>query len=139
VTSWYFTAFSLNSEHGLGLTETPIVITAFKPFFIDVNLPRTTVMGELLSITVTVHNYFEQSVDVTIELFGDDNDFEIVSNARKLAETDYYEDDYDLRSLETNSLKVKAESEGSLAFTIKTKKVGVIQIRVQTKVNILIN
>jgi CD109 antigen len=67
LTSFHLTAFALSPTNGLGITPTPIVITTFKPFFIDYNL------------TVSIHNYFELKSKVTVNIANTLENFQVLS------------------------------------------------------------
>jgi hypothetical protein len=81
----------------LGILKAPLIISTFKPFFVDLNLPISAQTDELVNVQVVVHNYFDEQARVKVEIDGEDNNYEIISNGRKFNEYDEYDDDHELR------------------------------------------
>ncbi|XP_053374571.1 CD109 antigen-like isoform X1 [Mercenaria mercenaria] len=79
ITSWYTTAFSVNQQTGLGITDGPSKFTTFRPFFINLNLPYSVVRGEEVVLQANVFNYMGQDLDVVVTLEKSD-DFKVIFN-----------------------------------------------------------
>ncbi|XP_060607320.1 CD109 antigen-like isoform X2 [Ruditapes philippinarum] len=79
ITSWYTTAFSVNTQSGLGVTDGPAKLTTFRPFFISLNLPYSVVRGEEVVIQANVFNYMGQDLDVVVTLEKSD-DFKAIDH-----------------------------------------------------------
>ncbi|XP_053374577.1 CD109 antigen-like isoform X2 [Mercenaria mercenaria] len=79
ITSWYTTAFSVNKQSGLGVTDGPNKFTTFRPFFINLNLPYSVVRGEEVVLQANVFNYMGQDLDVVVTLEKSD-DFKVILN-----------------------------------------------------------
>jgi CD109 antigen len=131
MTSWALSGYSLSSELGLGITKSPLILTVFKPFFIEANVPYSAVRGDLVTMVVSVHNYFNQKVRVEVMIDKSD-DFEIIADGRNLPDYSSYEDnDYEQKNEEQNIIYVQAEDVKSTLFTLRTKTVGQIPIIVR--------
>jgi CD109 antigen len=113
LTSFHLTAFALSPTNGLGITPTPIVITTFKPFFIDYNLPYAVTQGDEVKITVSIHNYFELKSKVTVNIANTLENFQVLSVPDIVRDVEPY-------------------SVHSVQFTIKTKDAGLIPIKVNS-------
>ncbi|XP_054153494.1 CD109 antigen-like [Oppia nitens] len=74
ITSWKVTAFALHAEKGLGLTTQPGYITVFRPFFLKLNLPYSVRRNETSEFHVTMFNYKNETVDVTLNVYQNSSD-----------------------------------------------------------------
>jgi hypothetical protein len=129
MTSWALTGYSLSSTLGLGVTKTPLILTVFKPFFIEVSLPYSAVRGDAIVMVVSVHNYFNQKLRVEISIDKKYDEYEVIADGRNLPDYASYEDnDYEQKNEEQNIIYVPAEDVKATLFRIKTKKVGQIPI-----------
>ncbi|XP_060578353.1 CD109 antigen-like isoform X2 [Ruditapes philippinarum] len=79
ITSWYTTAFSVNKQSGLGVTDGPSKFVTFRPFFINLNLPYSIVRGEQVVLQANVFNYMGQDLDVVVTL-EQSSDFKVILN-----------------------------------------------------------
>lgn len=78
ITSWMFSGFSIDPQHGLSLLK-PKRLNVKLKFFIKINLPYSIRRGEILKVDVLVFNYLDRTKNtrVKVELFGDPT-FEII-------------------------------------------------------------
>ncbi|XP_078507513.1 alpha-2-macroglobulin-like [Lissotriton helveticus] len=67
ITEWKASAFCLAPDTGFGLSPTTS-LTAFQPFFTDMTLPYSVIRGETFQLKVTVFNYLDQCIRVSIHL-----------------------------------------------------------------------
>lgn len=124
ITSWVISAFSVNSENGLGLTKEPTKVTTFKSFFASISLPYSVKRGEILSIPVTIFNYLDTTVNAEVTFFNDDNDFEFVDlndEANEVVNADHQRH---------RTISIKSKDANGLFFSIRPLKVGQITIKV---------
>ncbi|XP_029705401.1 CD109 antigen [Takifugu rubripes] len=66
LTTWVATAFVMSENLGLGFGEAPVELTAFKDFFLSLNLPASVIRGEELLLGVVLFNYLPHDVEVTV-------------------------------------------------------------------------
>jgi CD109 antigen len=130
VTSWMVSGFALNADKGLGVLPNPVVLSTYKPFFVDANIPTSCKMDEIVPVQVAVHNYLDQSSRVEVQLDDSNKDFEIMSDGRQFNEYNDYADDYELKNSKMNVINVEADSVKSTTFNIKAKRTGTIPIKV---------
>lgn len=114
ITSWVCSAFSLNSEVGLGVTKESSKLRVFRPFFAVLNLPFAIVRGETAQLQVLVFNYLDQDQEVlvTLEISGQDgkgNKFTALPRNK--------------------TMTVKAQDSASAVFPVKPEVVGEIEIK----------
>ena len=83
LTSWVITGFSLNSQNGIGILQTPTKLTTVRPFFITLNLPYSVVKGEVLVLQILVHNYLGQHVNAEVSLDNTEGHFEFAEKSMK--------------------------------------------------------
>ncbi len=124
ITSWVISAFSLNTDNGLGLTKEPTKVTTFKSFFASVSLPYSVKRGEILSIPVTIFNYLDSTVNADVTFFNDDNEFEFVDlndEANEISNADQQRQ---------RKISIKSKDANGLFFSIRPLKVGQITIKV---------
>lgn len=62
MTTWLFTAFSVNRKFGFGLAE-PQELEVLLPFFVEFSVPSTLRLGEILKLDLTVFNYVPENLD----------------------------------------------------------------------------
>lgn len=65
ITKWVGNSLCTSGEAGLGVSPL-ISLTAFQPFFLAFNLPYAAVRGERLPITITVYNYLDKCLNVSL-------------------------------------------------------------------------
>ncbi|CAH1779861.1 unnamed protein product, partial [Owenia fusiformis] len=68
ITSWVASAFALHPTAGLGVAPTTAKLTVFQPFFISLTLPYSVVRGEEFGLIITVFNYMDDDMEVTLTL-----------------------------------------------------------------------
>eukprot|EP00118_Oscarella_pearsei_P023407 m.279852 g.279852 ORF g.279852 m.279852 type:complete len:200 (+) comp40627_c0_seq9:1879-2478(+) len=68
ITSWVASAFALNAQTGLGVSDSNAMLIVFKPFFVSLNLPYSVVRGEQLGLQVVVFNYLKKPLNVVVKL-----------------------------------------------------------------------
>ncbi|XP_020295682.1 alpha-2-macroglobulin-like protein 1 isoform X2 [Pseudomyrmex gracilis] len=67
ITDWVGYTTCISPTRGLGIAP-PISITGFQPFFLDYSLPYSVKRGEMLRMKVSLFNYMQHSLPVTIKL-----------------------------------------------------------------------
>jgi CD109 antigen len=132
VTSWALTGYSLSAISGLGILQTPLILTTFKPFFTDVRLPSTCKMGVVADIQVTVHNYLDQTFRVEVTLDDSTGDFDIVPTGRAFSDYVEYDENFEQRNAKLNTFQVVGDGVRSTTFSVKPKKIGPMKLKVQT-------
>nr|BAR45609.1 complement component 3-2 [Scolopendra japonica] len=69
ITTWMVQGFGLSRTTGLCIAD-PIRIPVFKPMFVELNLPPAAVLGEQIEVVATVFNYGQESLKVTVYMYG---------------------------------------------------------------------
>ena len=64
ITTWVLQAVGVSPEAGLCVAP-PLNVTAFRAFFLHVDLPYTAVRLEQLEVRATVYNYMQRSLSVS--------------------------------------------------------------------------
>ncbi|XP_072318357.1 complement C3-like [Eucyclogobius newberryi] len=67
ITTWVFTGISLSENTGICVGK-PLDVVVFKPFFVELKLPYSAVVGEQIEIRAIIHNYIDDPITVRIEL-----------------------------------------------------------------------
>lgn len=75
ITSWVISGFSLDQVYGLGVSDVPMKLRVFRPFFLSLNIPYSVVKGEALGVQVLVHNYMNRDVVADVTLDNSANQF----------------------------------------------------------------
>ncbi|XP_075072211.1 alpha-2-macroglobulin-like isoform X2 [Mixophyes fleayi] len=71
ITTWNVGMFCTSEEAGFGLSE-PVSLVTFQPFFLDTTLPYSVIRGETFNLKVSVFNYLQQTIRVSISLENSD-------------------------------------------------------------------
>ncbi|XP_071524050.1 alpha-2-macroglobulin-like [Panulirus ornatus] len=67
ITEWVGEAVCVHPRKGVGLSKR-MTITTFTPFFADLTLPPSVKRGEILHVKITVFNYLDDALPVTVFL-----------------------------------------------------------------------
>ncbi|KPM04180.1 CD109 antigen-like protein [Sarcoptes scabiei] len=128
ITSWYISAFAIDSITGLGVAEKPTKINVFRPFFIKLSLPDTIIRGEYVIIQAVVFNYQKRAVEAEVSMLNEDGEFEFTTDSNEIE----FGNQNELR--EKNKKVIIAPFDGvSIPFLITPKKLGYITIHVRAK------
>ncbi|XP_062572332.1 CD109 antigen-like isoform X2 [Saccostrea cucullata] len=68
ITSWVASAFSVNRNSGLGITDAISKLTVFRPFFLSLIMPNHIIRGEEVVLQVIVFNYLNENLTVLVTL-----------------------------------------------------------------------
>lgn len=63
ITEWKASAFCVQDDAGFGMSS-PVSLTAFQPFFVDLTLPYSVTRGERINFIANVFNYLNECVQV---------------------------------------------------------------------------
>ncbi|KAK2528121.1 ovostatin-like isoform X1 [Columba livia] len=79
ITEWKASAFCVQDDAGFGITS-PVSLTAFQPFFVDLTLPYSVIRGEKFNLIANVFNYLNKCIQISAILAkSSDYKAEIVS------------------------------------------------------------
>ncbi|XP_055637469.1 thioester-containing protein 1 allele R1-like [Toxorhynchites rutilus septentrionalis] len=120
ITSWSISAFSINSEHGLGILDRPVSLIVLKPFFITVNVAYSIIKTEIALVEVFVFNYMEQAQEATIRLTNDRGEFQFADEQNQTTA--------ELQQLRTAA--IPASNVAKVTFLLKPLKTGDLVITV---------
>ncbi|KAG7169002.1 Alpha-2-macroglobulin-like 4 [Homarus americanus] len=67
ITQWIGKAVCVHPQEGLGVSQ-QVNITTFTPFFVDLTLPPSVKRGEILPVKISVFNYLDISLPVSVAL-----------------------------------------------------------------------
>ncbi|NXP17757.1 OVOS protein, partial [Scytalopus superciliaris] len=67
ITEWKASAFCMQDDAGFGITS-PVSLTAFQPFFVDLTLPYSVIRGEKFNLIANVFNYLNKCVQISATL-----------------------------------------------------------------------
>ena len=67
ITTWVMQAVAINEKTGLGLA-TPLRIVGRLDYFISLKIPYSVKRGEQVSLLVTVFNYHDQEMRVSLTI-----------------------------------------------------------------------
>ncbi|KAL4237870.1 hypothetical protein ACF0H5_002580 [Mactra antiquata] len=126
ITSWFATAFSVNKLSGLGLTDSSVKFTTFRPFFINLNLPYSVVRGEEVVLQANVFNYMGQDLDVVVT-FEKSNDYQVINRDQTSGHVTYSSVDV------VQNIHIKAGMAESVFVPVVAKIVGVTKIAVKAQ------
>ncbi|KAL5008096.1 hypothetical protein ScPMuIL_013677 [Solemya velum] len=73
ITSWVASAFAVNNQTGLGITQDSTKVKAFQSFFVSLTLPYSLIRGEQVVIQANVFNYLTEAMTVVVTLDSNDD------------------------------------------------------------------
>ncbi|NWV20386.1 OVOS protein, partial [Origma solitaria] len=80
ITEWKASAFCVQDDAGFGISS-PVSMTAFQPFFVDLTLPYSITRGEKFNLIANVFNYINKCVQISAVLVqSSDYEAEILSS-----------------------------------------------------------
>ncbi|NXB75702.1 OVOS protein, partial [Donacobius atricapilla] len=80
ITEWKASAFCVQDDVGFGISS-PVSLTAFQPFFVDLTLPYSVTRGEKFNLIANVFNYLNKCVQISAILAqSSDYEAEILSS-----------------------------------------------------------
>ncbi|NXQ62767.1 OVOS protein, partial [Anthoscopus minutus] len=63
ITEWKASAFCVQDDAGFGISS-PVSLTSFQPFFVDLTLPYSVTRGEKFNLIANVFNYLNECVQI---------------------------------------------------------------------------
>ncbi|NXC97959.1 OVOS protein, partial [Certhia familiaris] len=85
ITEWKASAFCVQDDDGFGISS-PVSLTAFQPFFVDLTLPYSVIRGEKFNLVANVFNYLNKCVQISAILAqSSDYEAEILSSGSNKA------------------------------------------------------
>ncbi|NXC58046.1 OVOS protein, partial [Aleadryas rufinucha] len=85
ITEWKASAFCVQDDAGFGISS-PVSLTAFQPFFVDLTLPYSVTRGEKFNLIANVFNYLNKCVQISAILAqSSDYEAEILSSGDNTA------------------------------------------------------
>ncbi|NXV07358.1 OVOS protein, partial [Cettia cetti] len=80
ITEWKASAFCVHDDAGFGISS-PVSLTAFQPFFVDLTMPYSVIRGEKFNLIANVFNYLNKCVQISAILSqSSDYEAEILSS-----------------------------------------------------------
>ncbi len=66
--TWIVSAFGMSSTHGFGLQQSNIEFSSVRPFYMNVEMPSTCLLGEQIGIRISIFNYLPYEIEVILVL-----------------------------------------------------------------------
>ncbi|XP_055930370.1 alpha-1-inhibitor 3-like isoform X3 [Argiope bruennichi] len=113
ITEWVGSALCVNSEDGLGLSNTT-TIKGFQAFFISYTLPYSVIRGEEFTIVMSIFSYADAALPITVSL-DESEEFTVISdsiNGDICIQPD---------TSENLRIKVKATTVGTVNITVRAE------------------
>lgn len=130
ITSFIVSGFALHPDQGLAIATTKSV-TVVQEFFLNVFLPYSVRLGEVLKVDVTVFNYIakpKRKINVDVKMFNKENQFEFVDTVAIGSECTIVPSNNQFR---TKSIEVDIDSGAKTHFLIRAKETGDIKIKIR--------
>ncbi|NXL53289.1 OVOS protein, partial [Podilymbus podiceps] len=67
ITEWKASAFCVQDDVGFGISS-PVSLTAFQPFFVDLTLPYSVIRGEKFNLIANIFNYLNKCIQISAKL-----------------------------------------------------------------------
>lgn len=129
ITTFTVRGFSIHPTQGLAISKLATILVK-KDFFIKLYIPYAIRVGEVLKVDVSVFNYlpeFSSDVNAIVKMSHNKDDFEFVKENAGCKFTSLDNGD------KTSSVTVPKGTGKSVFFLIRSKKIGLIKIRIHAK------
>ncbi|NWV00573.1 OVOS protein, partial [Upupa epops] len=114
ITEWKASAFCVQDDAGFGISS-PVSLTAFQPFFVDLTLPYSVIRGEKFNLIANVFNYLNECIQISAVL----------------SKSSEYK--AEILSPEGNTAKVCANERKTYIWTVSPHKLGEVKFLVTAK------
>ncbi|KAL9927453.1 CD109 antigen-like [Glossina fuscipes fuscipes] len=125
MTSWIISAFAINTKTGFTMTENPLKIKVFQPFFIDVNLPYSVKRGEVIEIPVVIFNYLDNTLEAQIVMENTDGEYEFTDVSKEI------ENSLLITQRRAKKVMVSPNSSQNISFVIRPQVIGDIMLKIE--------
>jgi CD109 antigen len=129
ITSFILTGFAVHPQNGLGVAE-QMKVTVFQDFFLNMYLPYSVRLGEILKVDISVFNFIEKpprAVTVTVEIFNE-GEFDFVNTKMQGSEC---VKTFSQEAKRSNTITVPNKSGSSTYFLVKPLVTGKINLKVK--------
>lgn len=128
LTSYIITGVSVNEQLGLGIAK-PQLLGVMKQFFVELNVPQSLVVGEILTVEVLVCNYHQSVKKANVQLYNDDNEFTIMQPKASC--------EYDVSDVNNKVVPLTFDEVTPVAFYVKALNAGPLKLRVSAHANLV--
>lgn len=127
ITSWIITGFTLHPMHGIGISK-PRKLKVFQPFFIELHLPYSIKVNEILKIPVSIVNNLRSDQNVFVNFFNEKNEFKFMTmNKDRNGICSFNEVQ---QVVHTNNIKIAKGTKYGINFYIKPQVAGQLKIKI---------
>ncbi|XP_075347875.1 ovostatin-like [Mycteria americana] len=118
ITEWKASAFCVQDDAGFGISS-PVSLTAFQPFFVDLTLPYSVIRGEKFNLIANVFNYLNKCIQISA-ILAKSSDYKA-----------------EILSPEGNTARVCANERKTYIWTVSPRKLGEVKftITAEAKLN----
>ena len=128
LTSYVISGFSIHKTEGFALAQ-PQTISVFKQFFVDILLPPSAIIDEVVKVEVFAFNFLKNQFNIKITLENEDGEYEILNDSGDICKMVTF------GSQKTKTVRSLPEVAAKTHFFIKPKKIGLLNIKVTAKAN----
>jgi CD109 antigen len=111
ITTWDLRAVAVSPSKGLGISETSLRV--FQPFFLQADLPYSSIRGEEFPVKIALYNYLDSEQKIQVDLEGADW--------------------FDLLGASSVTVTVAPNEVGSAEFKIRPKSIGTQLLKVTAR------
>ncbi|KAB7500273.1 Ovostatin-like protein [Armadillidium nasatum] len=118
VTEWVGSAICVHPSKGVGISGTA-TITIYKEFFIDLSLPSSVKRGEIFPAKISIFNYLNESLPITIILSSPDNKFDILEDSGNMTGSGMRNACVPLQDKIVLSIRIRAKDVGDVNISVE--------------------
>ncbi|XP_026723502.1 ovostatin-like [Athene cunicularia] len=111
ITEWKASAFCVQDDAGFGISS-PVSLTAFQPFFVDLTLPYSVIRGEKFNLIANVFNYLKKCIQISV-ILAKSSDYKA-----------------EILSPEGNTARLCANERKTYIWAVSPKKLGEVKFTV---------
>ncbi|NXV92995.1 OVOS protein, partial [Calonectris borealis] len=118
ITEWKASAFCVQDDAGFGISS-PVSLTAFQPFFVDLTLPYSVIRGEKFNLIANIFNYLNKCIQISA-ILAKSSDYKA-----------------EILSPEGNTARVCANERKTYIWAVSPRKLGEVKftITAEAKLN----
>ncbi|KPM04684.1 LDL, Prenyltransferase and alpha-2-macroglobulin domain-containing protein [Sarcoptes scabiei] len=66
--NWIISSFGMSKSHGFGIQKSRIQYSSVRPFYMNVEMPTSCLLGEQIGIRISIFNYLPYEIEVVVIL-----------------------------------------------------------------------
>ncbi|NXX77295.1 OVOS protein, partial [Urocolius indicus] len=118
ITEWKASAFCVQDDAGFGISS-PVSLSAFQPFFVDLTLPYSVIRGEKFNLIANVFNYINKCIEISA-ILAKSSDYKV-----------------EILSPEGNTARLCANERKTYIWAVRPRKLGEVKFTITAEAKLI--